>query len=113
MFLPVYAGADQPERPRRFIYNCDADNLFIYQEPPMKPEDLFGAIDEVADAGVTTLFMSPNVGMVMNFPSRYARMLGAEDDEALRQRIAKEGRERGGTLARAAVNLREIGRAHV
>ena len=100
--------AEPAARPQRFIYNSDADNLFIYQEPPMKPDDLFGSIDEVADAGVTTLFMSPNVGMVMNFPSRYARMLGAEDDEALRQRIAKEGRERSGTLARAAVNLRAL-----
>ncbi len=97
---------DTPSRPYRYIYNCDADNMFIYKDPPMQPEDVYPYIDEVAAAGVTSFFISPNDGMVMNFPSRHARMLGDEDDPKLLEQIEKEGREKPGTLARAALNYR-------
>src|SRR5262249_16302617 len=59
-------AADEPKRPRRLIYNSDADNLFIYTKPPMKPADVHTYVEEVAAAGVTTFFMCPNAGMVMN-----------------------------------------------
>jgi len=60
----------------------------------------------VAASGVTSFFISPNDGMVMNFPSRYARMLGDEADPTLLEKIASEGRQKPGTLARAALNYR-------
>ncbi len=84
---------NQPARPYRYIYNCDADNMFIYHQPPMQPEDVYPYIDQVAAAGVTSFFMSVNDGMVMNFPSRHARMLGDEDDPALLEQIEETGRE--------------------
>jgi hypothetical protein len=95
-----------PTRPYRYIYNCDADNMFIYKDPPMRPADVHPYIDQVAAAGVTSFFMSPNDGMVMNFPSRHARMLGDEDDPTLVEQIETEGREKPGTLSRAALNYR-------
>ncbi len=94
------------QSPRRFIYNSDADNMFIYQQPPMRPEDVYPYIDEVAAAGVTSFFMSPNDGMVMNFPSKHARMLGDEDDPAILKQLEEEGTNKPGTLARAALNYR-------
>ncbi|MEZ6053039.1 MAG: hypothetical protein R3C02_16895 [Planctomycetaceae bacterium] len=102
----VCIQADEPVRPRRFIYNSDADNMFIYKGPPMQPEDVSPYIDQVAAAGVTTFSMSPNDGMVMNFPSRHARMLGDEDDPEILKQIEETGRTKPGTLARAALNYR-------
>lgn len=97
---------DREARPRRFLYNSDADNMFLYKGPPMRPEDVYPYIDEVANAGVTTFCMSPNDGMVMNFPSRHARMLGDEDDPEIRKQLEAEGVARPGTLSRAALNYR-------
>lgn len=104
---PTLGRADEQTRLGRFIYNSDAGNLFLYQQPPMKPEDIYRQIDEVAEAGVTTFSMCPNVGMVMNFPSQYARMLGDEEDAEIRTRIETEGAEKAGS-ARAALNLRAL-----
>ena len=98
--------SDDSPRPQRFIYNSDADNMFLYKGPPMQPEDVFPYIDEVAAAGVTSFFMSPNDGMVMNFPSRHARMLGDEDDPAILKQLEDEGTNKPGTLSRAALNYR-------
>lgn len=110
-FAIVVAGTlevDAAERQQsaRYIYNSDADNMFIYKGPPMQPEDVYPYIDQVAAAGVTTFSMSPNDGMVMNFPSQHARMLGDEDDPEIVKQIEKDGRSRPGTLARAALNYR-------
>jgi len=94
------------ERPRRFLYNSDADNMFLYKGPPMQPEDVHPYIDQIAAAGVTTFCMSPNDGMVMNFPSQHARMLGDEDDPAILKQLEDEGLNKPGTLSRAALNYR-------
>ncbi len=59
----------------RFIYNSDANNMFLYAKPPMKPKDIEPYIDEISNTGVTTLYVSPNLGMKMNYPSRIAEML--------------------------------------
>jgi hypothetical protein len=60
---------------RRLIYNSDADNMFHHAEPPMRAEDLTPYIDEIAGTGVSTLSLSPNLGMKVNYPSRVAEML--------------------------------------
>lgn len=60
---------------RRLIYNSDGDNMFLYAEPPMEPKDLEPYLEEIAASGVTTLFISPNLGMKVNYPSNVAEML--------------------------------------
>ncbi len=104
---PMLGRAEEPTRTERFIYNCDAGNLFVSQPPPMQPEDIYGEIDAIAEAGVTTFSMCPNVGMVMNFRSKHARMLGDEEDAAIRTQIETEGAKKSGN-ARAALNLRSL-----
>ncbi len=52
----------------RFIYNCDGNSTFIWDEPPMTPEIVHRYVDEVADRNVSTFFMSCHVGMDFNFP---------------------------------------------
>lgn len=58
----------------RFIYNSDGDNMFL--APAESPEKLYPYIDEVARAGVTTFFMSPQIGMPVNFPTKVGDMTG-------------------------------------
>ncbi|NOY41614.1 MAG: family 10 glycosylhydrolase [Planctomycetes bacterium] len=101
---PIFSRADQPGR---FIYNCDAGNMFVFQQPPMQPEDIYRQIDIVAEAGVTTFSMCPNVGMVMNFPSKHVRMLGDEGDAEIQTLIKAEGVKKSGN-ARAALNFRSL-----
>ncbi len=105
---PLPAEDSAPQRPWRFIYNCDANNMFIYKKPPMTPEDIHDHVDRVAASGVTTFFMSPNNGMVMNFRSRHARMLGDEGNPEIRRRIVEEGMAKSGTNARAALNFQGL-----
>lgn len=105
------AAESSRDRPWRFIYNCDANNMFIYKQPPMTPEDIHDHVDRVATSGVTTFFMSPNNGMVMNFRSRHARMLGDEDDPEVRRRIVEQGTAKSGTNARAALNFQALAQA--
>ena len=54
------------ERPKRFIYNSDANNMLLYVQPPMKPADIHKQVDAMVGTGVTTLFLSPNWGMMMS-----------------------------------------------
>ncbi len=102
----VHVEGAEPPRTQRFFYNSDADNMFLYKGPPMQPEDVHPYIDEVAAAGVTTFSMSPNDGMVMNFPSKHVRMLGDETDPAILKQLEEEGLSTPGTLSRAALNYR-------
>ena len=95
---------------KRFIYNCDASNLFIYKDPPMKPEDLYSYIDEVADNSVTTFFMSPNYGMPVIYQSDVTETLGdrlseKEWEEAIQKE--KENKKKG-SFERGLTNLRSL-----
>jgi len=65
-------------------------------------------VDELADAKVTTLLVSPYLAMVMNFPSKNARMLGTGEDPETVKTYEKEGREKPATLGRGALNLRAL-----
>ena len=79
---PVSDGqTNGTNRPYRFIYNTDGDNMFIHSESPVVPGDVYARVDEIADTGVTTLFVCPNVGMNMNYPSHVADMLGADSQQ--------------------------------
>jgi len=92
----------------RFLYNMDANSSFIYAEPPMQKEQVLPYVDELADAKVTTLLISPYVGMVMNFPSKHARMLGTGEDSETIKTYEAEGKEKPASLGRGALNLRAL-----
>jgi hypothetical protein len=106
-FFAVGGVADEP-RTRRLIYNSDADNIFIHTKPPIQPGDVDAYVDLVADNGCTTLFMCVNVGMPMNFPSKITEMFGTNLTPAQVERVNKVAAEKGATLERGAVNLRDL-----
>ena len=95
-------------RAHRFIYNSDADNMFIYAQPPMKPDDLYRYVDEIAGTKVTTLSMSPNIGMKVNFPGEVNEMLGTHASEALAATFADASATRAATTERGVVNLQSL-----
>jgi hypothetical protein len=102
------AVAADEQRARRLIYNSDADNMFIHAKPPMKPADVHAKVDEVADNGCTTLFMSVNEGMTMNFPGRVVELSGTYLTPAQNEHVAKVAVEKAATLERCLVNLRAL-----
>jgi hypothetical protein len=66
----------------RFMYNSDGENMLIGDADT--PEKLYRFVDEAARAGVTSFFMSPNIGMAMNFPTKAGDMSVAKmSDEEL------------------------------
>ena len=52
------------KRKTRVIYNCDADNMFIY-DYPMTVKNVNRYVDEVVGTEITTFFMCCNYGMDM------------------------------------------------
>lgn len=93
-------------RPRRLIYNCDANNTFIYDEPPMTPADVYKYVDEVAAVGVTTFFMCPNFGMVMNYPTEAGDFIGEHASPALLESVKPDAAAK--SSERGIVNLRGL-----
>lgn len=81
--------------------------MFIYVAPPMKAADVHRYVDEIAVDGVTTLSISPNVGMAMNFASKHAPLLGTESNEAEWTAI-ETGAKQKGSLERGAINFRAL-----
>ena len=71
---------------RRFIYNSDSNNMFLYDEKPMEPADIEPYIDEIARGDVTTLYYSPNFGMKVNYPSEVAEVI-APDSRSVERRV--------------------------
>ncbi|MBI5095202.1 MAG: beta-propeller fold lactonase family protein [Candidatus Hydrogenedentes bacterium] len=93
---------------RRLIYNSDGDNMFLYKAYPMQPADVLGYVDEIGRAGATSLFISPNVGMNVNFPGKASEMLGARLSPAVAETIKDPAATKPGSLERTAVNLRAL-----
>lgn len=92
----------------RLIYNCDGNCSFIYQDPPVTPEGVHPYVDEVVGTGVTTFFMSPHVGMVMNYPGGVTEMLGeglAAEDE---RHLQAAGHGKPASLERNVAVLRSL-----
>lgn len=99
------ASAAEKLRPRRFIYNSDANHMYYYKTPPMSVSELQSCVDEVADKGVTTFFASPNWGMPMAYPSEVTEMIGStltKEDWTRYHKVAKEKKK---STERAYVNL--------
>jgi hypothetical protein len=94
-------------RPHRLIYNSDADNMFIYVKPPMRPVDLYPYVDEIADAGATTLYLCPNYGMPVTYPGKVTQMFGSGLTEEQQHQVDKVSMEKP-SLERGAANLQTL-----
>lgn len=96
--------ADDKSRPRRFIYNSDANHMYYYKAPPMSVDDLHEYIDEVVGTGVTTFYASPNWGMPMAYPSKVTEMIGEQLSEEELNEFKKIGMTREKSVERAFAN---------
>lgn len=90
----------------RLMYDSDGGNLFIYKKPPMTPEMLYPYIDEVAETGITSFFMSPQYGMPMIFPTKVAKMIGEDVNSEFASKITIDAKPK--TIERGIVNLRSL-----
>jgi hypothetical protein len=105
----LVARADPPpRRARRLIYNSDADNMFIYHVPPMAPADVHPYVDEVADAGATTLFMCPNYGMALTLPSVAGERFAGRLTEEEARRVADTAPRQTCSVERGAANMQAL-----
>ncbi len=99
--------AAERARPYRLIYNSDADNMFIYVKPPMQPADLHPYVDEIANAGATTLYLCPNYGMPVTYPSAVTQMFGTGLTAEQQKQVDKVSGEKP-SLERGAANLQSL-----
>ncbi len=97
--------------PRRLIYNMDAGANFSHPTPPMKPEDVFPCVDEVADKGVTTYFICPNYGMPLTYRTKVSEMVGDGLSEERWKQLREIAALKPGSLERGIVNLRALAEA--
>jgi DNA-binding beta-propeller fold protein YncE len=97
-----------PLKPKdyRLIYNDDGGNIFIYDDPPMTPEDVYKNIDEVAETGVTSYFICPNYGMTMSFPTEVGDFIGQHASPELAARITPDAKPK--TTERGINNMRAL-----
>ena len=66
------AGAPPPPLRRRTLYNSDGSNIFWRRT--LSPDDVYGCVDEVAAAGVTTFLFNPNPCQNVVYPGTEAGM---------------------------------------
>lgn len=97
--------ADDTSRPKRFIYNSDANHMYYYKAPPMSVDDLQEYVDEVVGTGVTTFYASPNWGMPMAYPSKVTEMIGAQLSEQELNEFKEIGRTKEKSAERAFANF--------
>ena len=110
IFVSSVCCADEAQRKKRFIYNDDGSNMFIYKDVPMQPEDVYDYVDDVANTQVTTFFMCPNYCMPMLYPSKVTEMIGTNLGEDRLKKIYEEGPkpEKRKTTDRGIVNLHRL-----
>jgi hypothetical protein len=65
-------GTLQAPRRRRTLYNSDGSNIFWRRS--FSRDDVYGCVDEVADAGVTTFLFNPNPCQNVVYPGGTAGM---------------------------------------
>jgi hypothetical protein len=97
-----------PDSKYRFIYNCDANNTFIYDEPPMKPADVNKYVDELIGWGLTTLLMSVHCGQDMNYDGVHGELVGSHASPEQEARILDPEVAKSGTTERAIQNYRAL-----
>lgn len=110
--LPATLMAQPAEsgRRQRLIYNCDADNMFIYVQPPMTAEDVYPYVDEIVASGATTLYMCPNYGMPVTYPSQVTQMFGTGLTPEQQAQVDRVSQEKS-SLERGAANLHALVKA--
>lgn len=109
--LAVTSGvvsADEQAREKRFLYNTDGNNMFLYKGYPMTPEDLYGYVDEIADAGITTLSISCHVGMDMIYQGVHADLYGSHPTPEEAERLTDPAASAVLTPERTVANLRGL-----
>ena len=106
--LTANLAAEEKTRPRRFIYNSDANHTYYYKTPPMSVADLQGYVDEVVGTGVTTFFASPNWGMPTAYPSEVTEMIGAQLTAEQLAEYREVGRDKEVSAERAISNFYAI-----
>jgi hypothetical protein len=89
-------------RPYRFIYNSDANNMLLYAPYPMTPETYYPYIDELADSQITSLFVSPNLGMTVTYPTEVGDLIGEYASDELMKPLTPEAKPK--TSERAIMN---------
>ena len=98
---PLTAESGAPAavpRKHRFIYNSDGNNMLIYKDYPMKPADLYSYVDEVADSQVTSLFISPNFGMAVTYPTEVGDLIGTHASPELAAGITPDAAKKSSAL---------------
>ncbi len=76
VFLLIQVHGQALPRNFRFIYNSDGDNMYLFDANT--PEKLYPYVDEVAEVGVTSFFICPNVGMTKNYPTKVSDRVGVQ-----------------------------------
>ena len=104
--LPVDPKPGPGHGKRRFIYNNDADNMFIYRPYPMKEKQAYAGIDAIADTRVTTLFLCPNYGMPVVYPTKVGDFVGEHASPELAARLTPE--TPAGSTERGIMNMRAL-----
>jgi len=94
--------------PKRFIYNSDGGHMYDDKVPPMQAADVYKYVDEVVGKGVTTFFACPNFGMVMNYPSKAADMIGSHATSDQNKLIEEQAVSKKDSSGRAITNLRGL-----
>ncbi|NUM55626.1 MAG: hypothetical protein HUU46_18445 [Candidatus Hydrogenedentes bacterium] len=105
------AFVEAEERAFRFIYNSDGGNIFIDKQPPMKPEDVYTYVDEVAGTGVTTYFICPNYGMTLMYPSKITEKIGGLLPKAELAKLIEDGQAKKSSNERGIANLYALAEA--
>ncbi len=91
---------------RRFIYNSDGNNMYIHKDYPMSVEDVYTYVDELVGTQVTTLFLSPNFGMPVTYPTEVGDFIGEHAGPEFKAKIAPDAPP--GSSERGIVNMRAM-----
>jgi hypothetical protein len=110
LFIGIFLSAAEADegRQQRFLYNTDGNNMFLYKGYPMTPEDVYGYVDEIADAGITTLSVSCHVGMDMNYQGEHADLYGSHPTPEEAERLKDPAKSKPLTGERTVSNFRGL-----
>lgn len=102
--IPVTPKPGPGRNKRRFIYNSDGNNMYIYKDYPMSPEDVYTYVDELVGTQITTLFLSPNFGMPVTYPTEVGDFIGEHASPELAAAIVADAPPR--STERGIMNMR-------
>jgi YVTN family beta-propeller protein len=104
--LPLSTKPGPGSNKRRFIYNNDGNSMYIYKDYPMSAEDVYTYVDDIADSQVTTLFVSPNYGMPVTYPTSVGDFIGEHASPELASKITADAPS--GSTERGIMNMRAV-----